>query len=188
MTTDSSADNVDDCIHCADFMEMDRLDRHIVDRGFGFTEQFEGPNRGFASCLGKVRFADDLADGGERTAVAVFSVARSWRRSMPRLYMWMAVGMGLVMMGMGVIVAVFRIFVMTMRLRFFSSQQHVHFGCGDAAAVNAGDAQLSAEVERRYRALQEFVTDSSVQQGSQEHVPADSGKAFEICNTHRLSC
>ena len=65
--------------------------------------------------------------------------------------------------------------------------EDVDLGRGDAAAIDAADAQLSSDVERSCRSLEDIFADTGVEERAQHHVSTDSGKAFEISNTHRCS-
>jgi len=106
----------------------------------------------------------------------MLAVRRSVR--MPGIVMMMVVCMRMMM-----VVALCRF---VLRFGAFSIHEHVNPGCRDAAAIDAADAQLSADVERGNRALQQIFADAGMKQGAEDHVSADSGETFEISNTHTI--
>jgi hypothetical protein len=81
-------------------------------------------------------------------------------------------------------VVIMRMSMTTGRIGFVAADQHMSFAGADAAAVYGIEAEGCAEVERGRGLLEEFGSDASVDQGAEEHVSADAGKAFEIANAH----
>jgi hypothetical protein len=73
---------------------------------------------------------------------------------------------------------------MAVGLGRFPVFQDVDFDGPDAAAVHVMDVKLGSDVEGLRGLLQKFGGNSGVDQGSEEHVSADAGKAFEISDTH----
>ncbi len=79
------ADDVDDGVEGADFMEVDLLDRHVVNRGLGFRQALEQCLRAIASGRRQCRLVDQLEDPGEvpmrmRIGPAVFADDKLRRR------------------------------------------------------------------------------------------------------------
>jgi hypothetical protein len=64
------------------------------------------------------------------------------------------------------------------RQLFLSGNDHVNFGCADAAPVHAGDFQMRIHAQSPNGALQELRRNSGVHQGAEKHVAADPGEAF----------
>ena len=65
MGSNCSADDIDDCVHRTDFMEVNALHRHVVNASFCLTKKFEGANRGFARWFRNVDLANNVTNGGE---------------------------------------------------------------------------------------------------------------------------
>ena len=101
----------------------------------------------------------------------------------------MIVGVAIVMM-MIVLVRVIAIVAVLVAVLLVCGRlihEDVDLGRGDAAAIDAAEAQLSADVERSCGSLEDVFADAGVEQRAQHHVSTDSGKAFKISNTHRCS-
>jgi hypothetical protein len=62
--------------------------------------------------------------------------------------------------------------------------QYTDLAGADAAAVYGFEGEGCAEVERGSGLLEELGRDTSVDQGTEEHVSAEAGEAFEIANVH----
>ena len=65
------ADDIDDGVDRANFVEVDLFERDVVDFGFGRAEQLEGGDGEVLHGLGEVGVVDELADDGEGAAVGV---------------------------------------------------------------------------------------------------------------------
>lgn len=63
--------------------------------------------------------------------------------------------------------------------------ENVDLGAGDAAALNLACFQTRADAKRRSGLLQDFERYTGIDQGAEEHVAADAGKAVQIGNAHR---
>jgi len=61
---------------------------------------------------------------------------------------------------------------------FFTGGDHIQLGGADAAAVHPGNLQAGVDAQGRDRPGEYLRRNSGVQQGAQEHIAADSGKAF----------
>ena len=78
----AGADDIDDGVDRADFVEVDLLDGDVVDFGFGGAEQLEGADGEVLHGLGEGGGVDEVADDGEGAAVGVLvCVAREFRVS-----------------------------------------------------------------------------------------------------------
>lgn len=58
-----------------------------------------------------------------------------------------------------------------------SIDDHINFGRADATAVHPRNFQLRSNAEGLDRLLENYGRNSSVDQGAQEHIAADSGEA-----------
>ena len=65
------ANDVDDGVDCAYFVEVDLFDVDVVDFGFGGSEEFEGFDGRLLDLGGEVSGLDEPADDGEGVAVGV---------------------------------------------------------------------------------------------------------------------
>lgn len=100
----------------------------------------------------------------------------------------MIVGMAIVMMiVLARVIAIVAVLMAVLLICGRFIHEDVDLGRGDAAAIDAADAELSADVERSCRSLEDIFADAGVEERAQHHVSTDSGKAFEISNTHRCS-
>jgi hypothetical protein len=70
------------------------------------------------------------------------------------------------------------------RIRVLSIHQHAGFLRRDAAAIYGLEDKGCAEVERGGGLLQEFRRGAGADERAQEHVSAETGKAFEMANAH----
>ena len=102
---------------------------------------------------------------------------------MPVRIVFMVMGMAMlviVLMRLGIRMRCFRF----LRPEFFPRQllfagsDHVELGCTDAAAVHARNLQARIHAQGFDGAGKDLRRNSGVQQGAQEHIAADSGKAF----------
>jgi hypothetical protein len=96
---------------------------------------------------------------------------------------FMVVRMRMIVMLMVVIMLV-RVGMFVGRVGLLAVDHYTDLAGADAAPVYGIEAKGCAEVERSGGLLEEFGSDASVDQGAEEHVSADAGKAFEIANTH----
>lgn len=64
--------------------------------------------------------------------------------------------------------------------------QDIDFGAAEAASHYFAGFEARPNVEARSGALKEFKGDAGVYHGAEEHVAADTGKAVEVSNAHRL--
>ena len=64
--------------------------------------------------------------------------------------------------------------------------QHVNFRRSDPAAIHLGDPQLRPDAQGRGRLVQDLRRNACVDQGSQQHVAGDSGKALNRPDLHRV--
>ena len=62
MATHSSTNDVDNCVDRSDLMEVDGLDRHIVNASFALAQQLEGTKSGIPCLFGNPRASNNLAD------------------------------------------------------------------------------------------------------------------------------
>ena len=65
--------------------------------------------------------------------------------------------------------------------------KYMHLGTGDSAAVHFLKAQDRADVQRRSGFHQDFLGYAGINKRAEEHVPGDSGKAFEVSDSHQVS-
>jgi hypothetical protein len=70
------------------------------------------------------------------------------------------------------------------RIGFAAVDQHMGFARADATAVYRIKGEGCAEVERGGGLLEQFGSDAGGDQGAEEHITAEAGKAFEIANAH----
>jgi hypothetical protein len=73
-----------------------------------------------------------------------------------------------------------------MRLMRRVRRDHVYFGCGQTAAADLAHLQARAYVERRRSFFQAGKGKAGIDQRAQQHIAADSRKAFEVGNSHRI--
>src|SRR5580704_14090559 len=64
---------------------------------------------------------------------------------------------------------------------------NIHFDRAYAIALNTGNLQPGADVQRRNRVFQELLWHSRVDQRTEEHVAAHAGKTIEVGYAHRSS-
>lgn len=62
----------------------------------------------------------------------------------------------------------------------------VHFGAGDAAAVDGVDAKGGSQAEGGGGVAEDGGVDAGVEECAEEHVTADAGKAIEVRDSHRV--
>jgi hypothetical protein len=74
-------DDVNDRVDGTDLVEMDLVERYVVNTGFGFSKEFEGVKREMLDGFGEVCRANESADVGERAAVDFLTVVRVRVRS-----------------------------------------------------------------------------------------------------------
>jgi hypothetical protein len=61
---------------------------------------------------------------------------------------------------------------------FFTGHNHVNFGGADAATVYTGDLQARVYAQSFHGLTKQLRRNSGIDQRTEEHVAADSGKAF----------
>ena len=61
---------------------------------------------------------------------------------------------------------------------------YIHLGGRYPAAIHARNFQLSSDVQRHDRVLQNLCGHAGIHQGAEEHVAADAGKAIKVSNSH----
>lgn len=61
----------------------------------------------------------------------------------------------------------------------------IHFGGGNSAAHHLAYFKTSAHLESGCGLLKQGKRNACVDQRAEQHVPADTGKAFQIANSHR---
>ena len=74
--------------------------------------------------------------------------------------------------------------MIVLRVGIIAADQHARFSRADAAAIYGVEDEGRAEIEGRGGLLEERGRDASVDQGTEQHVTAEPGKAFEIANAH----
>ena len=174
------------------------IEWRIVDGGLSLAEELEGSKGERAGIGCERRFIEDLADGREVAAVLVcmagpvLVIVRMFVAV--RVFVMMIVvvimGMGMIVRGIGfvAVMTVRRVAVVAamivLRVGIIAADQHARFSRADAAAICGIEDEVCAEIEGRGGLLEERGRDASVDQGTEEHVTAEPGKAFEIANTH----
>jgi hypothetical protein len=180
-------------------MKVHGFDWDGVNGGFGLTEQLKGAGGTAFYGVGEGRGADDGEDRGKGTMVLVIvrmfmrmSVLGRWLMLMG---MQMAVGV-FMRMGCGGIVRMIAMFVaMFMSMldlmagggrngRSFC-REHIDLGGGQTAANDFAGLKAGANIEGCARFLEQTQRDACIDQGTEQHVAADTGKTLQICNSHR---
>jgi len=138
------ADDVDDSVDGADFMEVDALDGDGMDGGFGFAEELEGADCALLYGLGEGGVADDAEDYGEGAVglvgVLVIMVVRVIVRVLMRVRVDLARAVSmLVLLSVGMLVGV------AVAVR----GEDVDLGADDAAAGDFAGFEAGAYVEDR---------------------------------------
>ena len=64
--------------------------------------------------------------------------------------------------------------------------QHAYFAGVDSAAIYFFDFERRANVQGGYGFVEQFWIDAGIDERTQKHVAADSGKAFKISNSHKV--
>jgi hypothetical protein len=195
------ADDVDDRIELADLVQMDFLDRHLVNLRLGFREALEKSLRAIAAARcerGAVDVREDfrecpvsviLAVG--RMVAMILGVAVIVRVAMiMRVRMIVRVGMIVsVIVGEGVAVIVSVRVIVNVLIRdvvmapVAAVLVHDEFRGGHAGAQDA----LGGDVEPRHgeasqRAPQVVQRKTRVEQRAEDHVAGDAGEAVEVEN------
>jgi Tfp pilus assembly protein PilX len=93
--------------------------------------------------------------------------------------------MVIVSVGMMAIVRV-RMLIGSTRIGHLSIYEYIEFRRGNSAAIDSADTQLSPDIQRSYRSLQNLAADACVKQGAKHHVSTNSREAFEIGYAHIL--
>ena len=165
------ADDIDDGVHRAHFVEMHFFNGNGMDGGFSLAQQLEGAHRALLYRSREGRGLNDFENRGQRTVRRVLSVRVRLMLMMPVLRM-------------------FRV-----RVFWLSGQgvgcNHVHFNCSQPATAHLAHLQPRTNVQRSGCLRQTGEGDARIHQGSQQHIAADARKAFKITNTHRkviLNC
>jgi hypothetical protein len=71
MNTCAGRDDIDDGIHCTNFVKVDLVDRDVVNLCFGVAEALEGSNSCQLDGLVQRRVLDNVSDDGQRTTMKV---------------------------------------------------------------------------------------------------------------------
>jgi hypothetical protein len=165
----------------------------IVDGGLSLAEELKGAKGERARIDCERRFAQDLADGWQiapmrmGVAVRVFVIVRV---SVIMMIVIVIMRMGMIVRGIG-FVAVMTVqpvgvvaAMIVLRVGIIAADQHACFSRADAAAIYRVEYEGCAEIEGRGGLLEERGRDAGVDQGAEQHVSTEPGKAFEIANTH----
>ena len=96
-------DDVDDGVDGAYFVEVDLLDRDVVDFGFACAEEFEGVDGGLFDSGGQGCGVNQVADDGEGAAVGVFGSVLVGM-SVDVAGFVLVLGFGVVLVGVGLLV------------------------------------------------------------------------------------
>ncbi len=175
------ADDVDDGVDCADFMEVDLFDRNRVDGGFGFTEQAKGAGGAVLYVVSKRGPCDDAEDGRKRAVVIV-------RVAVIMLVFVIMMGMAVaVFMGVAVLMRVVVTIGMRRSVRAIAGlgREDVNLCSGDAPAHDFAGFEMGADVQRRRSLLKDVEREAGVDHRAKQHVATDSREAIEVCNPHR---
>ena len=169
-------DNVYDCVHGSDFVEVDVVHGDVVDFGFGGAEKFEGANGGLLDFRVERGGLDEGFDLGEGAAVGVF-------------FFWMDlvfVGVGFVGVGVTDLVLMLGLGLKLMGVLLLLGEggfgwgsvvvKDVDLGGGDAAAVYFFYAKGGPEVEGGSGFVEDLWGDSGVEESAEEHVSSDAGE------------
>ena len=181
--SDRGADDVYHGIDRADFMKVDALDGCGMNLGFRLAQRFENADRSCLSIAADRRLFDDLANLGQASSVFVFV------SMLVRATLRMAMTM-IVIMAMGVFRMRVRMIMPVLLLQnfpwqiFFSVGVHIDLGRCNPATRHPRNLQPRADIKRRNGVFQKLGRHSGVDDCSEEHVAADSGKTIEVGYAH----
>lgn len=216
LDTGAGRDDVDDRVHGANLVEMDVLDRDVVDFGFGVTQQIEGANGALLDGCGKSGGLDQIANLRQRAAVYMRSVGRMLVRVFVVCFVCMLVAvLSFLVLMLSVFMVMFVLFmlvVMRVRVRFFRMRvlmrvfvrvfmlmglrmsfgqlavfQHVHFGRSNPTAIDGFNAKRGVEIERGDYLVKNSLRNAGVEKRAEEHIAGDAGEAVEVSNAHASS-
>ena len=151
------ADDVDDRIERADFVQVDGVDRHLMDSGFNFREPLKHRLRAIASG-GRQRGAIDEREDLRKASV----------RMMPRVRVMMIVR----------VVTVVMVFVRVIVL-VHGELRRRHTGAKDLLCVHV-DTTNGVEREAAERARELVERQAGVDERAERHVSGNAGEAIEI--------
>lgn len=171
MNAGGRGDDVDDGVYRTDFVEVDLVDRNVVNLRFGVAEQIEGAERGELDGLCQRGGLDEGADGAERAAVYVGMLLFVLMR-VP-VIMFVIVRMVVLVLGL-------------CRSCFgqLAIREDMELGAGDAAAVHDFNLKAGVEAERSRGIVQDVCGNARINQCAEEHISGDTGKAIERGDTH----
>jgi hypothetical protein len=171
-------------------MEVNLLDRHRVDPGFGFAEKLEGARSVGLYGVGEWSRLDDSEDCRERAV----RLMRVLVRVLMRMHGSICVRVFVFMLMIVTVRVHVRMLVlvilhwMIVNVLVALSRQDVDFGSAETAAHDLPVLEARANVESRNRVLKNREGNASIDEGAEKHVAADAGEAFEISNSHREDC
>jgi hypothetical protein len=160
-------------------MEVNFINRLVVNLGFGRAQRFENPDGFLPGNITDASVADDPAN-----------LTQAAMRMMAMMVLMMVVLM--VRVAVVVVVLMFVRLLAPFRPEFFPGQvllaggDYVYFGGTDAAAQHPGDLQPGIYAERFHCLPEQFERNSGIHQRAKKHIAADAGKTLQISDSHQI--